>query len=202
MIRPVHRSMFWILLFIFPFRPLAAEETEKISTRSAVIFNTLCAKCHEGECSGRLSFDTGSKSAGSHIRRYTGDTNISRQKIKEFFRLLNYMKKTCTILMPKDQTWKTDKLSHFALPSSKGYFIPLGLLESGRYRIEVAIKEDTPFKAEVISKHFEHLLEQQISPVKKENTLQFTLSKPEHVFLRIQSRTLLYIDSLNIGKAR
>lgn len=84
---------------------------------------------------------------------------------------------------------------HFSFPF-------LGCGGNREHQFEIVIKEDTPFKAEVISKHFEHLLEQQISPVKKGNTLQFTISKPEYMFLRIQSRSPLHIDSLKMSKER
>ncbi|MEA3418197.1 MAG: hypothetical protein U9Q90_02270, partial [Campylobacterota bacterium] len=119
-----------ILFSSFPLPLFSAEKVENVSTKTAIIFNTLCAKCHEGECSGRLSFDTGSKAANSHIKRYAGDTNVSKGETKEFFTLLNYMKKECALFMPDNGRWKPENLSRFALPSNDSYFIPLGSLKS------------------------------------------------------------------------
>ncbi len=194
--------LMFILFHTLPLSLFSSEKTEHISTRSTVIFNTLCSKCHEGECSGRLSFDTGSRTAGSHIRRYTEESNLSKSKIKEFFALLNHMKKECAIYMPEHEKWQEGDLSLFMLPSSKGYFIPLDLLESGIYHIEIKTKEDIHFQAEVLSEHFDHFLNQEICPEKKNNTLQFTIDRPGTVFLRIKSRQPLHIVSMKIEKEK
>jgi hypothetical protein len=195
---------FYILLFTvlyaLPLSLLSSERTETISTGSAVTFNTLCSKCHEGECSGRLSFDTGSKTAGSHIRRYAEEHTLSKGKIKEFFALLNHMKKVCAIYMPKNAQWKQEDLSHFMLSSAKGYFIPLGLLEGGTYRMTIRTKEDIHFQTEVLSEHFDHFLNQEVCPRRKNNTLQFAIDTPKRVFLRIKSRKPLHILLLKIEK--
>lgn len=189
------------MFFATLFSPLAlstAEEPQNISTKTAVIFNTLCAKCHEGECSGRLSFDTGSQAASSHIKRYAGDATISKAESKEFFTLLNHMKTKCALLMPDGDIWEQENLSHFALPSSKGYFIPLGLLKIGKYRIIIKTKEEIHFRVEVISDHFDSFLDATACPDQKEESLSFTLDDTENTFLRIRSRQPLHITVLEI----
>ena len=189
--------MFFAMLFS-PHTPLLAEEPQNISTKTAVIFNTLCAKCHEGECSGRLSFDTGNQAASSHIKRYTGDTNISKVESKEFFTLLNHMKTKCALLMPDGDKWKQENLSHFALPSSKGYFIPLGLLKSGKYLILIKTKEEIHFRVEVISERFDSFLDATVCPDKKDEVISFALVETVNTFLRIQSRKPLHITAMEI----
>ena len=189
-----------VLFFIFPLPLLSNPKVENISIRSSVIFNTLCAKCHEGECSGRLSFDTGSKAASSHIKRYAGDGNISIEETKEFFSLLNYMKLECALWMPKNGKWKSENISHFVLPSSKGYFIPLGVLKEGKYYIEIKLKDDMHFRVEVLSDHFEHFLDISACPEDKKDALQFTIKRSVNTFLRIQSRKPLQIIDLNLKK--
>jgi hypothetical protein len=190
----------WLLLLFaaFPLYLLSAQKVEKSSIKTSVIFNTLCAKCHEGECSGRLSFDTGSKAASRHIRRYAGDSNISKSETEEFFSLLNFMKKACALWMPYDGKWKAKSISRFALPTSKGYFIPLGILKEGKYHIEIKLKEEIHFRVEVLSDHFEHFLDISASPDGKKQILQFTIEKSVNTFLRIQSRIPLRIIDLNL----
>jgi hypothetical protein len=39
------------------------------SIATIVEFNTVCSDCHAGECSGRLSFDSGPAAARAHISR-------------------------------------------------------------------------------------------------------------------------------------
>ena len=189
-----------MLFFTFSLHLYSTQKVENSSIKTSVIFNTLCAKCHEGECSGRLSFDTGSKAASSHIKRYVGDINISKGETEEFFSLLNYMKIECALWMPYKGKWKPENLSHFALPSAKGYFIPLGALKEGKYRVEVKLKEDIHFRVEVLSNHFEHSLDIWTCPDAEKETLQFTIDKSSNTFLRMQSRKPMHIIGLNIKK--
>ncbi len=189
-----------ISLFTSPLPLYASEKIENISTKVAVIFNTLCAKCHEGECSGRLSFNTGNKAANSHIKRYAGDSNVSEGEAEEFFTLLNYMKKECALLMPNNEKWKPENLSHFTLPSYKSYFIPLGILKSGKYRLIIETKEDALYRVEVISDRLEHFLDRSVSQHRKEQALHFTTDKPINASLRICSRKPLHITALEIKK--
>ncbi|MEA2091260.1 MAG: hypothetical protein U9O83_02710 [Campylobacterota bacterium] len=189
---------FFALFSIYLF---AAEKTEDISAKTAVIFNTLCAKCHEGQCSGRLSFDTGSDAASNHIKRYSDSSNISKGEIKEFFSLLNYMKKECLLLMPDDGKWEIGSLSRFALPSHKGYFIPLGVLKSGDYYLVIKTKESVRFRIEVISNSFDAYLDQTVCSNTKERLFNFTLDESLNSFLRIRSKEALHITALEIKKA-
>ncbi len=165
-----------------------------------MIFNTLCAKCHEGECSGRLSFDTGSTAATSHIKRYTGDQKISKGEIKEFFSLLNYMKTECALWMPDNGKWKPENLSNFALPAGKGYFVPLGVLKEGEYDIKIKMKEDVHFRMEVLSSDLEHFLDISACPDDEQAKRRFTVDRAVNLFLRIQSRKHLQIIDLSIKK--
>ncbi len=190
----------WILFVAFPLGLSSAQKVENISIKTSVIFNTLCAKCHEGECSGRLSFDTGSKAASSHIKRYAGDVNISKGETEEFFSLLNYMKTECALWMPNNGKWEPENLTHFALSSSKGYFIPLGILKEGKYHIEIKLKDDIHFRVEVLSDHFEHFLDISACPDGKKQILQFIIKRKVNTFLRIQSRKPLYIIDLNVKR--
>ena len=188
------------LFFVFPFSLSADEKIENISTKTAVVFNTLCARCHEGECSGRLSFDIGSEAANSHIKRYAGDINVSKGETKDFFTLLNYMKKECALLMPDNGKWEPDNLSHFALPSHDSYFIPLGVMKSGDYRLNIEIKEGVLFRVEVISDHFDPFLDQSVCPDEKGQNLEFAIGEPINAFLRIRSRKPLHIITLDISR--
>ena len=187
-----------IFLSIFPHSILMAQKLQNISIKTSVIFNTLCAKCHEGECSGRLSFDTGSKAANIHIKRYSGDINISIDERKEFFSLLNYMKKECALYMPDTKKWKIENLSQFALPSFKSYFIPLGILKSGKYHFDIKTKERVHFRVEIISDRFDPFLDQSIYPDQKWETVQFSIDQSANSFLRIRSKKPVHIKTLEI----
>lgn len=192
----------WLLILFAAFSSplLSASKAEIASTKTAVIFNTLCAKCHEGQCSGRLSYDTENSTTSRHIKRYAEDANISKEETEELFSLLNYMKTECALWMPDNGKWESKDLVSFALPSAKGYFIPLGILKEGKYHVEIKIKEKILFAVEVFSDYFEHYLHVSVCPDEKEKALQFTIDKPANIFLCIQSKEPLQIIDLEIKK--
>jgi len=195
------RFLVLIIFFtIFSIPLFSVEKKQDISTKIAVIFNTLCAKCHEGQCSGRLSLDNGSKAASSHIKRYAVDTEISTSEENEFFTLLNYMKKECALLMPDNGKWKRKNLSYFAVPSHDSYFIPLGTLKSGDYTLIIKVKESNCFRVEVISNKLDSSLDESLPSTAKEQNINFTIDEKLDYFLRIRSRKPIYIETLEIKK--
>ncbi len=189
---------FTIVCSIFISSLYSGEISDNISVKSAVIFNTLCAKCHEGQCSGRLTFDTGSEAASNHIKRYSADVNISKDEIKEFFTLLNYMKKDCLLFMPKGIKYKKENLLSFSTLSHKRYFIPLGRLKKGEYLISLHIKENIHYSMEIISSQFDSYFSQTICPDAKKKVYEFSVDEDTNFFLRIQSKEPLNLEKLDI----
>jgi len=194
------KYLFFLLIAFLSFSVnLSSEEKlQNSSIKTAVIFNTLCAKCHEGECSGRLSFDTGSRAAHTHIKRYSEDGNISEDEIKEFYSLLNHMKKECILPMPIGGKFEPKNLSRYAIASHKAYFLALGILKKGRYRLTISTKEKQHFRIEVLSDHFDSFAETSACPEEKKK-IQFTIDAPTKVFLRIRSKEPLHILALEIN---
>ena len=66
-----------VLLFWSQWLPAA----DRIPLESVVIFNTSCARCHEGEYSHGLSFCLPEDAADGHIRRYGGE--LSRGAVRQ-----------------------------------------------------------------------------------------------------------------------
>ncbi len=174
------------------------EKKQNISLKSSVVFNTLCSKCHEGQCSGRLTFDTGSEVASNHIKRYADDSSISKSEVKEFFTLLNYMKKECLLLMPDKIKYTIENILSFATPSHKGYFIPLGRLKKGNYSLFIKTRDDTPFRVEVISSQFDSYLDRSVCACLKRRVFEVSIDEDTNYFLRIKSKKPLYLETLEI----
>ncbi len=188
-----------ILLFLIFVSSLhAADKLQNITLKSAVTFNTLCAKCHEGQCSGRLTFDTGSEATSNHIKRYSDDVNISKHEIKEFFTLLNYMKKECLLFMPDNIKQNKRNLLSFGTTSYKKYFIPLGVLKKGVYTLFLETKDDSRFRIEVISSQFDSYLDRSVCSSSKEKQFDFTLDEKTEYFLRIHSKKALYLKGMEL----
>ena len=77
-------SLAWLVAFcLFTGSVLGAED--EAFTESVVIFNTICAKCHEAECSGRLSFDEAFEKSTGHILRHYVQASGKQWLQKELF---------------------------------------------------------------------------------------------------------------------
>lgn len=136
--------------------PAAAQAP--IPASSVVRFNTLCATCHEGECSSRLSFKLDPGATDSHVRRYTGD--ITAAAARELQALLEYMKLNCSyyaidIPSPKDGRWRAELLQQLHAAEEKAYFVPLGTLAAGRYRFTLTFEKDAIVSVQLVSAAFE-----------------------------------------------
>jgi hypothetical protein len=129
-----------------------------IPPASVVRFNTLCATCHEGECSARLSFRLDPGATDSHIRRYTGD--IPTQRARELQALLEHMKLHCgyyaiNLPSPKDGRWKAELLQQPHAAEERAYFIPLGRLAAGRHRFTLGFDGEAEASVQLVSSRFE-----------------------------------------------
>ncbi|MCK5293515.1 MAG: hypothetical protein KAJ49_02605 [Arcobacteraceae bacterium] len=193
-----------ILLLIFSSYSYASGNLS-ISIETAIKFNTICAKCHEGECSGRLSFDDNPKIAFSHINRYI--PNSSKTQAKELFTILKHMKKQCVIFFPNiylnnKTSWFEKELIQYSLSSRKSYFIPLGLLEKGIYKLKINTNKLQLYTIMIISKNFEIVLDEYSTSCKNVNNLSYIVNDSKEYYLRIESRNKLIIKSINnsIGK--
>jgi hypothetical protein len=110
------------------------------SIAAIVQFHTVCSNCHEGECSGRLSFDSGAAAARSHIERYVGAANDVQ--VAALFAMLRHVKENCSHypavpVRPATGTWEGGELAPWRNAAAGAYFIPLGPLAAGRRRLDL-----------------------------------------------------------------
>lgn len=192
---------FITILFILSTTILhASDRVEEISLKSSITFNTLCSKCHEGQCSGRMTFDIENEIATNHIKRYAESIDISKKEVEEFFTLLNYMKKECLLFMPQSAKYNQNNLATFATSSKRDYFIPLGELKKGSYTLLIKTKEDTPFTMELISNKFDISLDVTVCQSLKKREFELKIDEDRGYFLRINSKKPLYLEQLDIKK--
>ena len=154
-----------------------------------VRFSTVCFTCHEGECSGRLSFHNGAQAAQNHVRRYLG--SASEREIEAFFALLKYTKEQCahyplTAGFPGNGRWEGADLAGWHNPVEGGYFIPLGALDAGEYRLSLTFSGTPQGRARITDARFDVAAEESLcrdaTPV-----LRFKSSGGEH-FFHLQGR--------------
>lgn len=141
--------------------PAAAIE---VSPWGVVRFNTVCASCHEGECSGRLSFQHGAAGAANHVRRYAGE--VADGQIDELFELLRFTKSACRVY-PIDAVagfdWRSDAaaLARWRDARSGRYFIPLGSLQPGRYGVRMTMRDEVQGAWRIVNDRFDVVAEDQ-----------------------------------------
>ena len=146
---------------------------EAIPLASVVRFNTVCSTCHEGECSGRMRFHTGSDAARNHMQRYLG--SIDETEAKQLFAMLRHTKEQCTHYplagaVAVGHTLSAEQLVQWHNPQQGGYFIPLGQLNKGGHRLQMTFSKAANVKAKVTDRQFEPLAEDSSCP--QQNTLE------------------------------
>ena len=188
-----------LLLLLSP--SFAAED--KAFTESVVIFNTICAKCHEAECSGRLSFDDAFETYTSHILRHYGQASGKKRLQKELFDILNYMKGKCAyypmpVTVPLAKDWRDEILDRFATLKERNYFIPVGTFTPGHYRIEIELDKDVKVTAHLISGEFEMVVEDCYLSSDRRISIPFLIEEPGDYYFRMYPREPVRITRLAI----
>ena len=136
----------------------------EVSRATAVKFNTVCTRCHEGECSGRLSFSSGVAATRSHVRRYLPSS--SPLEVEELFAILKYTKELCAHYplpdaIPANGMWDAEALRQWRSPDGESYFIPLGRMRPGVYHLGLRFDGKTEASVRITNENFDVLLEEQ-----------------------------------------
>ena len=145
-------------LLLFSLLWLIPAQAADIPLGTVVRFNTLCATCHEGECSGRLSFDLGIQATENHIRRHAGD--VTQNVWRDLARLLAHTKQACAyypmaVDIPEGRHWNPERLAELHNAKENAWFIPLGHLPAGRYRATLGMNGQMEGIAQIISAGFD-----------------------------------------------
>ena len=176
--------------------------TDNIQIQSSVIFNTSCARCHEGECSGRLTFHLPKSAADQHIRRYGGEQSI--KEIRQLFELLRYMKEECSfyplsVALAQDRIWDSDILGKLQSPSNNAYFVPLGRLEPGLYQILLeGLNKNTNYCIEIINNEFDYFEQKKLNWESEKMILQFQADEHSEYYLRITSKKPISLKRIEL----
>ena len=193
-----------LVLLIFPYWAFAVED--RPFTESVVIFNTICAKCHEAQCSGRLSFDDALEKSTNHILRYYGPASEKRWLQKELFDILNYMKEKCAYYpssssVPLKKTWGSDVLEEFTTLLGRNYFLPVGSLSPGSYRLAFELEKDTRATVHLISEEFDMVVDDCFDSSNKRTEIKFLVEDSGNYFFRMYPREPVRITRLSITKS-
>lgn len=183
----------WLLTLAALLVTTPALAADRLPAASVVRFNTVCANCHEGECSGRISFQTGAKEARGHMQRYLG--SISDSEAEQLFALLRHTKERCTpyplgSALKPSRTLSSSELSAWRNPHEGGYYIPLGHLEKGGYRLQINLSIVGNGELKISDSQFEALIEESLCPQQKQLDIHFQVFAGSH-YLTIKAPVVL-----------
>jgi hypothetical protein len=172
-------------------QPPAAIET-------VVRFHTVCNNCHEGQCSGRLSFDSGAAAAHSHVERYVG--KASDVRVAALFAMLRHVKETCSHypavpIRPATGTWEAAELAPWRNAVAGAWFIPLGTLTAGRRQLRLEFDGATEGSARIDDDRMETVADERLCG-DTAKTVEFDASAnvPYYLHLKAGSRILRRIS--------
>lgn len=188
------------LLYLCPIASLADETF----TESVVVFNTICARCHEAQCSGRLSFDDALTASTSHILRHYEEASGKQWLQKELFVILDYMKEKCSFYpmntpVPLQRVWSSDILDKLSTLLERNYFIPVGNFTPGSYRIELELERDARVTAHLISDKFDMVVEDCYESSDGRISVPFVIEQAGIHFIRVYPRTPVRITHMSIS---
>ena len=169
---------------------LAAPSPRRVERAPFTTFNTVCAKCHEAQCSGRLSFSGGVDVTREHVRRYAGA--VSDTVVDQLFELLRYTKEHCRYYPAveggtPDGAWDASALASFFDVSERSYFLPLGSFPSGACRVRLDFDRDPAASAQVMTSQFDAALEVALPAHERDATLSWPCRADESYFLRLRA---------------
>jgi hypothetical protein len=191
-------------LLLFSLLWVIPAQAADIPLGTVVRFNTLCATCHEGECSGRLSFDLGIQASENHIRRHAGD--VDQNVWRDLARLLAHTKQACAyypmaVDIPEGRHWNPERLAELHNAKENAWFIPLGLLPAGRYRATLGISGQMEGIAQIVSASFDIADFPLQCADKGQIAFFFVVDRGSVHYLRLKSSNVQTLTSLDIQAA-
>ena len=170
---------------------------------SVIIFNTICAKCHEAQCSGRLTFGDAYEASTSHIIRHYGQASEKKWLQKELFSILNHMKENCayypmTVPVPAKRIWNSEILEKMTTLLERNYFIPIGPFTAGRYNLELKLAKDAKVTVHLVSETFEMVVEDCYLTSDRRLVIPFSIEEAENYYVRVYPRKPVQITRLAI----
>lgn len=164
-------------------------------------FATACAKCHEGQCSERLSFTQQPGAAAAHITQYAGPGDEAF--IRALHETLERMKIECRYALPPAVRLLTDiadaqYLQDYRDSWTGGYVVPIGELGAGTFRLTATTESDERMRIEVIDDEFDPWLDQCVAPQDGRIVVDFRLSEPRQLFIRLQPKQNKAITRLRL----
>ncbi|MCW9013168.1 MAG: hypothetical protein OQL06_05235 [Gammaproteobacteria bacterium] len=192
----------WILILLL-ISSQAFPTENKPFQESVIIFNTICAKCHEAQCSGRASFGDAYEASIEHIVRHYNQASEKKWLQKELFSILNHMKEKCAYYpmsapVPPQRIWNSEILGKMSTLVEKNYFVPVGPLLPGTYRLELSLAKDEKVTVHFVSEIFDTVIEDCFLASEKQIVIPITIEDAGKYYVRVYPRNPVQITRLAI----
>lgn len=200
---PFRRMSRFVLPILALFSSIAIGEEQEVFTESVVIFNTICAKCHEAQCSGRLSFEDTLEASRNHIVRHHRGASGKGRLQEELFAILNHMKEKCAyfpmeIRIPPHRVWGAEILEQLSTHLEKNYFVPMGWLPVGNYRLKLAMEKDEKITVHVVSESFAMIVEDCHQTQGQYLEIPFSVDDAGNHYVRVYPRKPVRLTQLEV----
>ena len=101
--------------------------------------------------------------------------------------------------LAQDRVWGSDMLGKLKSPSGRAWFVPLGRLESGLYRLQLeGLNDNAGTCIEIINDEFDYVDMQNVNREANKMSLQFQSDVRSEYFLRITTRKPAGLDRVEI----
>jgi len=197
------KCLSWILsILLIPFDAFPIEDEP--FRESVVIFNTICAKCHEAQCSGRVSFGDAYDASINHIIRHYSKASDKEWLQKELFSILSHMKENCayypmSVPLPPKRIWNSEILEKMTTLLERNYFIPIGPFTPGAYNLKLKLAKDAKVTVHLISETFDIIVEDCFLSSEKHIAIPFLIEDTGNYYIRVYTRTPVQITRLAIS---
>ncbi|NOR51990.1 MAG: hypothetical protein GQ470_05165 [Gammaproteobacteria bacterium] len=192
----------WVLtLLVIPYEAFPVDNEP--FRESVVIFNTICAKCHEAQCSGRVIFGEAYEASSRHIIRHYSKASGKEWLQRELFNILNYMKKKCayypmSVPIPPKRIWNSEMLEKMTTLLERKYFIPIGHFTPGNYHFELSLAKDEKVTVHLVSERFDMLVDDCFLSSKNRIVIPVTIEDAGNYYVRVYPRNPVQITHLAI----
>ncbi len=189
-------------LIIFAIIPSVGLCNDPVRAESIATFNTNCARCHEGECSGRMTFRLSQDIADQHIQRHIG--KLSQEIYQELYELLHYMKVECSfypldLALSDDGVWSKSQLSSLRSYRGTAFFIPLGALKQSSYNLSFSGLHDSGrLCVEIVNDEFDFIEKLTVTSNDNGAELKFQVDRLDNYYLRISAHIPFNLNRIEL----
>ena len=103
--------------------------------------------------------------------------------------------------LPSDLRWDSEILRRMGTLVEKNYFVPLGVLPNGRYRMRLLLTEDARVSVQLVSEKFDMAVDDCFESVGNKITMYFSISDTEKYYFRMYPRRPVQLSEIILEPA-